>query len=166
MILDLKSVFISDGASIPVNFELDMSEMDFYGVCPIKKPVAVSGRVYNRAGIVTADLLCEVEFVAPCDRCGKETIKQHKVRIERVLVSKLAAEANDDIIEIPDMQLNAEELCSDEIVLFLPMKHLCRDDCKGVCAMCGQDLNEGKCGCNSVSHDPRLEALAQLLNDN
>ena len=166
MILDLKSVFISDGASLPVNFELDMHEMVFSGVCPIKKPVPVKGSIFNRAGIVTADLLCEVEYEAPCDRCGKETIKQHSVHIERVLVSKLADRESDDIIEIPDMQLDASELCIDEIVLYLPMKHLCGEECKGVCAMCGKDLNEGKCGCESVSHDPRLEALAQLLNDN
>ena len=164
MILDLKSVFISDGASLPVSFELDMRDIVFSGICPIKKPVPVRGSVFNRAGIVTADLHCEVEFVAPCDRCGKETVKQHNVHIERVLVSQLADRESDDIIEIPDMQLNAEELCTDEIVLFLPMKHLCKEDCKGVCATCGKDLNEGKCGCKSVSHDPRLEALAQLLD--
>ena len=166
MILDLKSVFISDGASLPVSFEMDMHEMVFSGICPIRKPVKIEGSVFNRAGIVTADLLCEVLFSAPCDRCGKETEKKHSVHIERVLVQKLADESSDEIIEIPDMKLDVEELCNDEIVLYLPMKHLCRDDCKGVCAMCGKDLNEGKCGCSSVSHDPRLEALAQLLNDN
>ncbi len=164
MILDLKSVFISEGASLPVDFELDMQDMVFSGICPIKKAVPVKGRVFNRAGIVTVDLHCEVEFVAPCDRCGKETVKQHSVHIERVLVSQLTDLERDDIIEIPDMQLNAEELCTDEIVLYLPMKHLCREDCKGVCATCGKDLNEGKCGCKPVSHDPRLEALAQLLD--
>ncbi|MBR3593947.1 MAG: DUF177 domain-containing protein [Clostridia bacterium] len=166
MILDLKSVFISDGASLPVDFELDMHDMDFFGICPIKKPVSVKGKVFNRAGIVTADLSCSVEFTAPCDRCGKETVKHHEVHTQRVLVSRLADRESDEIIEIPNMQLDVTELCTDEVVLNLPMKHLCREDCKGVCATCGKDLNEGKCGCNSVSHDPRLEALAQLLNDN
>lgn len=164
MILDLKSIFISEGASLPVDFELDMQDMDFSGICPIKKPVRVNGSVFNRAGIVTVSLNCAVEFSAPCDRCGKDTVKNHSVQIERVLVSQLADRESDDIIEIPDMQLDVWQLCIDEIVLFLPMKHLCREDCKGVCATCGKDLNEGKCGCESVSHDPRLAALAQLLD--
>ena len=164
MILDLKSVFVSEGASLPVSFELDMSQMVFSGTCPIKNAVPVTGSVSNRAGIVTADLLCKVEYAAPCDRCGKETIKQHNVHIKRVLVSQLADRTDDEIIEIPNMQLDAGELCTDEIVLYLPMKHLCKEDCKGVCPECGKDLNEGVCGCKTDSHDPRLQALAQLLD--
>lgn len=164
MILDLKSVFITEGASLPVDFKLDMSEMVFSGLCPIKTDVPVRGSVDNRAGIVSTNLECEVLFVAPCDRCGKETAKTHRVLINRVLVSKLADRTDDEIIEIPNMQLDAEELCRDEIVLSLPMKHLCKEDCKGVCMSCGKDLNEGKCDCKSDSHDPRLQALAQLLD--
>ena len=164
MILDLKSVFITEGATLPINFQLDMSEMVFSGLCPIKNAVIVDGNVENRAGIVTANLECRVEFIAPCDRCGKETVKNHVVKINRVLVSKLADRTDDEIIEIPNMQLDAEELCRDEIVLSIPMKHLCREDCKGVCMSCGKDLNEGKCDCKSDSHDPRLQALAQLMD--
>lgn len=164
VIIDLKSVFIADGASLPIDFELDMSSMVFSGICPVKKPVSVTGCVSNRAGIVSAALECRVEIVAPCDRCGKETVKNCTVRVDRVLVSKLADRSDDEIIEIPDMQLDAEALCTEEIVLALPMKHLCREDCKGVCASCGKDLNEGECDCRSDSHDPRLQVLAQLLD--
>lgn len=165
MILDLKSVFIKEDAVLPVEFELDMSDMVFYGQNPIKKPVTVSGSVYNRAGIVTVSVVCEVEFSAPCDRCGKQVTKKHAVKIERVLVSELADRTDDEIIEVPDLQLDIEELCIAEIVLSLPMKHLCKADCKGICQRCGKDLNEGKCDCKNDDIDPRLEVLAQLLKD-
>lgn len=165
MILDLKSVFIKEDAVLPVEFELDMSNMVFYGQNPIKKPVIVSGSVYNRAGIVTVSVVCEVEFSAPCDRCGKQVAKKHAVKIERVLVSELADRTDDEIIEVPDLQLDIEELCIAEIVLSLPMKHLCKADCKGICQRCGKDLNEGKCDCKNDDIDPRLEVLAQLLKD-
>ncbi len=164
MILDLKSIFISEGASLAVDFELDLSKMDFSGVCPIEKPVPVKGSVYNRAGIVTVDVVCDVAFCAPCDRCGKQSDGSYRVEIKRTLVSQLAAEADDEIIEIPDMQLDISELCTTEIVLSFPMKHLCKSDCKGVCATCGKDLNEGDCDCKQDNVDPRLQALAQLLD--
>lgn len=164
MILDLKSVFVSEGADLPVSFELDMSDMVFSGSCPIKKAVAVDGHVSNRAGIVTIDLVCKVAYDAPCDRCGKDTVREYDVRINRVLVSQLADRTDDEIIEVPNMQLDVGELCTDEIVLFLPMKHLCKKDCKGVCQKCGMNLNDGVCGCKTDSHDPRLQALAQLLD--
>lgn len=165
VILDLKSVFISEGATLPVEFELDMSDVVFSGIYPIEKPVAVSGSVYNRAGIVTADVSCGVEFTAPCDRCGKQTTKHHDVKIKRVLVSKLADRTDDEIIEVPDLQLDISELAVTEIVLSLPMKHLCKEDCMGICQICGKDLNDGTCDCNHAQVDPRLEVLAQLLKD-
>ena len=106
-----------------------------------------------------------MEFSAPCDRCGKQTTKHHGINIKRVLVSQLADRTDDEIIEVPDLQLDVSELAVTEIVLSLPMKHLCKEDCKGICQTCGKDLNDGPCDCNHAQVDPRLEVLAQLLKD-
>ncbi len=166
MILDLKHIFISEGASLAVNFELDLSELVFSGVTPLKEPVPVVGSVFNRAGIVTVDVSCRALYDAPCDRCGKDAVQPCTVEINRVLVTELSDETDDEIIEIPDMQLDIADLCTTEIVLALPMKHLCKPDCKGICPTCGKDLNDSACDCKQSTTDPRLEALAQLLENN
>ena len=44
----------------------------------------------------------------------------------------------------------------------LPMKPLCKPDCKGLCPSCGKDLNLGACGCTHETIDPRWEALKAL----
>ena len=49
------------------------------------------------------------------------------------------------------------------MVLAMDSKHVCSEDCKGLCATCGADLNEGPCGCKPEI-DPRFAALAQLLD--
>ena len=165
MFLDLRSIFTNEGASLPVNFELDLSDMVFSGETPLAKPVPVIGSVYNRAGIVTVDVTCQVVFSAPCDRCGKETDNSFSLEIKRVLVTEISDETDDELILIPDMRLDIEELCTTEIVLSLPMKHLCKPDCKGICPTCGKDLNDSECSCNKRTTDPRLEVLAQLLED-
>ena len=165
MILDLRNIFISEGASLPVNFELSLCDMVFSGETPLAKPVPVIGSVFNRAGIVTVDVTCQVEVSAPCDRCGRDAVNSYALEIKRVLVTELSDETDDELILIPDMQLDIEELCTTEIVLSLPMKHLCKPDCKGICANCGKDLNDSECSCNKRTTDPRLEALAQLLED-
>lgn len=54
-------------------------------------------------------------------------------------------------------------LLTEQIILALPMKPLCRDDCEGLCAQCGTDLNESSCDCEPPV-DPRLAAL-QALRD-
>ena len=164
MILDLKSIFVNEGSCLTVNFNLDLSDMVFSGVHAIQKPVKVEGFVSNRAGIVSVNVVCLVVFDAPCDRCGKQTAVEHNVHIDRVLVTKLESEPDDEIIEIPDMRLDMDELCTTEVVLAIPMKHLCKPDCKGICPTCGKDLNKGSCDCVQNTVDPRLEALRQLLD--
>ena len=52
-----------------------------------------------------------------------------------------------------------EETILHEVQLGIPMKVLCKEDCKGLCPICGQDLNEGQCDCETDSGDPRWEAL-------
>ena len=49
------------------------------------------------------------------------------------------------------------------ILTGLPMKILCRDDCKGLCPICGRDLNEGGCECRTDYIDPRFESLRSLF---
>jgi len=51
------------------------------------------------------------------------------------------------------------------MVLDLPISGLCREDCKGLCPNCGQNLNEGECQCPRDEIDPRLAVLQKLLKE-
>ena len=53
-------------------------------------------------------------------------------------------------------------IAEERVQVALPMKPLCRPDCQGLCAGCGNDLNLGPCGCAHESVDPRWEALKAL----
>jgi len=55
-------------------------------------------------------------------------------------------------------------LVNDAVMLSLPIKHLCSEECRGLCQSCGTNLNEGECGCEVGSIDPRLEVLRSLLD--
>ncbi len=165
MLLDLKPLFAGSRDFLSVEFEMDLSEFEFLGVKPLPSPVAISGKIVSRAGIVESDLNCKVEYVGVCDRCLKETVKSYTVNINRVIVVSLENEENDDIAVVPDMQLDLEDFCYPDIVMSLPTKLLCKDSCKGLCSVCGKNLNDGDCGCSTREIDPRLAALAELLND-
>ena len=165
MLLDLKPLFAGSRDFLSVEFEMDLSEFEFLGVKPLRSPVAISGKIVSRAGIVESDLNCKVEYVGVFDRCLKETVKSYTVNIGRVIVVSLENEENDDIAVVPDMQLDLEDFCYPDIVMSLPTKLLCKDSCKGLCSVCGKNLNEGDCGCQTKEIDPRLAALAELLND-
>lgn len=51
------------------------------------------------------------------------------------------------------------------VYTLVPTKVLCRDDCKGLCPVCGKNLNEGQCSCASDDIDPRLEALRNFTSE-
>jgi uncharacterized protein len=53
-------------------------------------------------------------------------------------------------------------IVEERIQMAVPMKPLCREDCRGLCPHCGQDLNSGECGCVVEIVDPRWEALKSL----
>ena len=165
MVLDLKSVFADEGKEIIIDYSLDMSDTDYAGGYPLKAPVSVKGRVFNRAGVVEIILDMNYVFSAPCDRCGKDTVKDYGVRFERMLATSIEGEESDTIITVPDMMLDVDELVFTEVFLSLPRKHLCSETCKGYCFSCGKNLNEGDCECGKAEIDPRLSKLKELLDN-
>jgi uncharacterized protein len=63
-------------------------------------------------------------------------------------------------------EIDLGQLMREQFYLALPMKPLCRDDCKGLCPVCGTNLNAGACSCDRVWEDPRLAALKELRTKN
>jgi uncharacterized protein len=64
-----------------------------------------------------------------------------------------------------DDQIDLGELVREQLQLSLPMKPLCRDDCRGLCPVCGTNLNTGRCSCDARWHDPRFAELEALRSD-
>jgi uncharacterized protein len=56
-----------------------------------------------------------------------------------------------------DEQIELEPVLREQLILALPYAPLCREDCKGLCARCGQDLNEGPCSCPAEASEPEVK---------
>lgn len=166
MVLDLRQLFSGEDRSLPLDAEFDLSDIEFSGVFPIKTPVRITGEILSKTGIVSLSAVISVQYEADCDRCGTPTVKHYRFPVEKTLVTELAnGEENDEMLVLKDMKLDLYELVLTEVVLAIPTKHLCREDCRGVCATCGKNLNEGDCDCREAVGDPRLAVLKQLLKD-
>ena len=59
--------------------------------------------------------------------------------------------------------LDVDQLALNEILIGLPMKVLCREDCKGICNRCGTNLNYGTCTCDRTSLDPRMAVIQDIF---
>lgn len=74
-------------------------------------------------------------------------------------------EEPDPATEIDELhQVDLAEVLRQAVLLAVPMHPLCRPDCRGLCVRCGQDLNEGPCGCEPEV-DARWQALRILLDE-
>ena len=83
--------------------------------------------------------------------------------VDSLLAETLEDEENDEILLLDNGTVDLDEVFTTALVLAMDSKHVCSEDCKGLCATCGADLNEGPCGCKPEI-DPRFAALAQLLD--
>ena len=64
-----------------------------------------------------------------------------------------------------DDEIDLDGLIREQFYLALPMKPLCRPDCKGLCPQCGTNLNTDTCQCQTAWEDPRLEGLKALITE-
>ena len=84
-----------------------------------------------------------------CDRCLTQATRNLTHEFEEEFDK---SEAVEDFIDVT-------ELLRDELIAAQPMKNLCKADCKGLCPVCGANLNDGECECDKLIVDPRLAAL-------
>lgn len=163
MLLQLRPLFMGEITSLAVDENLDFSNEEFNGQTPFKTPVNVKGTVTASADVVL--FRAEISFVyhGVCDRCLNAYEKPYRIPIEHILVDNLSNDENDDFILLQQYQLPLDDLVLTDVLLELPYKSLCKEDCKGLCSSCGKNLNDGPCDCKSDTVDPRLEVLRQLI---
>jgi len=163
MRLDLRDIINVPDAVEPFQTQLDLSQLDLYGSKPIAHPVLAEGRVTNHAGALVLEGTVRSVLELTCDRCGKAFSREKVVALDSLVAQELEDDENDDILLLEGTELDLDEAVSTAFILAMDTKNLCSDDCKGLCAKCGADLNLGPCGCRPEV-DPRLAALAQLLD--
>lgn len=164
MVLDLKKVFFDSRESCSFNYSLDLSSTDINGSYPFVSPVTVQGTVKGQDGFAQLDAEVSFEFSIPCDRCMKQIDKRYHYTFSHILVLSLENEDDVSYVQVSDYKLDLDELIRADILLELPSKYLCSNDCKGLCPSCGQNLNDGTCNCDFHQIDPRLEALKKLID--
>ena len=163
MRLNLRDILHRPGASRSFDFTLDLSQMPFNGSFPAAHPIRVTGTVRNMADALMLEGEAVTTLELCCDRCLKPFSQEMRVPVEALLAEHLEDEENDEIILLEDGEVDLEDVFTTAVVLAMDSKHVCSEDCKGLCPGCGVNLNEEPCRCRKEV-DPRLAALAQLLD--
>lgn len=114
----------------------------------VKMAVALRCGRCLKETLLPLDLAFREEYI-PAEEIGKEIEKELTVRdLDLGFYSK--------------DELDINEIVKEQVLLSVPMKPLCSDGCRGLCPVCGKDLNEGACNCRKEEIDPRLAPLARF----
>lgn len=109
-------------------------------------------------------------LVAVCDRCLVPFDRDFRAELDSPIIFAAANDGEseedvaDGIIRVTpsDTSLDLAKAFQAAVLLEEPMKSLCRDDCRGLCPVCGASRNESPCDCGSAKRDPRWDALKDL----
>ena len=140
------------------------------------EPLELGGQIYHpvpavpeaqlsisRLGTGTLfELALDVSIEGPCFRCLEEAAVPVRVKAREYQASS----GDSEELQTPyvaEGRLDLSSWARDAIALELPEKILCREDCAGLCAGCGADLNRDACTCGPPEPDPRFSKLKELL---
>jgi uncharacterized protein len=166
-VLKVADLVDAPGASRPV--ELDVAAPEGFDVplVTVREPLRLRGVLESVVDGLLLRGTLEAEVEVSCARClgpVTDTVRAEVVELfsdpERTPPEDL--EDVDEGYEIVDGQIDLDALLRDALAPALPARPLCREDCRGICADCGADRNEGDCGCAEDRSDPRWAALEGL----
>lgn len=163
MRIDLKKLNGIYGSKITFENEVDLSSENVFGEKPFQTPVKYHGEIVNHLGVLRLSGDISAVLNTHCARCLKpleETISAH---VDAVLSRDESDE--EDVFQITQDSVEVEDILVPELLLQVQMTYLCKEDCKGLCPICGTNRNTNPCNCESRQIDPRFAALAALLGD-
>jgi len=139
----------------------------------VTEPISVNGRVRKSASEVNVSGSVETRVSVECDRCLKTLempvsagFKLQYITGQEYQNSRAAELTADEMaVSVFDGEaIDVDEIVREQILLSVPDRALCDENCRGICSMCGTNLNAGSCDCKSSEGDPRWAALKNLKN--
>ncbi|WP_139904532.1 YceD family protein [Clostridium thermarum] len=163
MYININDLSNKKNSSKEINVSLK-PDMLFIGNSEIKtnKEIVFSGVTGRVDEMFYLDGKLSGELILMCSRCLEDFIYPIDIEIHE----KFSAVPNDEdesVIFIDSDIINLTELIENNILMSLPIKKLCSEDCQGLCQSCGCNLNKKTCNCDNGNVDPRLEKLKELF---
>lgn len=138
----------------------------------LKGDATVEGRASRKGEEVRLKGRVHAQVEISCDRCLRPVAGPLEVEFEESFVPQPAAVREGEETELGSDDLlvsfyegesvDVDELVREQVLLSLPTRFVCAEECKGLCPKCGADLNTEPCDCPRTETDPRWAALAEL----
>ena len=173
MLIDLSKVLSEPHRPIhevvPCNLEDIRSRMGKFPVVSKEDVTVDVSYLQKRQLEITGRTSLVLEI--PCDRCLEPVATKldleftKKVDLNQSEDNDMFSDEFDESNYIDGYALDVDKLVYNEVLIGWPTKILCSEDCKGICNVCGQNLNLGSCDCEDTSLDPRMSVIRDLFKN-
>ena len=166
MIINISDLIRKNKANKEINVVLDLKDFnDGYETVKVLEPIKVQGNIGKIGDVLSLDgvIVGKIELI--CSRCLHKFNYDLNVEFHEKLTNN-PDNRDDELIFINNDKFDLTEIVENNIIMSLPIKRLCKNDCKGLCQTCGKDLNQGSCNCDDSNYDPRFDKLKDLFSNN
>lgn len=171
MLIDLSELLSVNGKSEDVQIEIEMdrfrSKMADYFIsrkAPLQIRLTNTGRK-----MIRIETVIDIMLLIPCDRCLEDVKYDLSIEVDKEInmdeSDQERIQSLDELSYIKDNSLDVERFIYNEILVHLPMKVLCSENCKGICNRCGANLNSQTCNCDTTELDPRMSKIRDIFNN-
>ena len=150
MLLNVGKAKISSGKAYPFesSVTIDNSYLQDRG-CEVVGPVKVKGEVVYKNAILLMTATAQCLLSCRCDNCGKELEKELQFDMQEEFVEDYDSTSPEDYV-ISQITIDLDRPVLDNLLFNLPSRILCKENCKGLCSVCGKDKNLYSCNCEAI----------------
>ena len=161
MKVDVSDILKNSGESLRFSIEEKITETNSdFGVSEFLSPVKAEGTITSFEEVLKVKAEGEVKVRTNCAKC----LNSFDLEVFFEVNEDFSTTGNEGAAETFTGEIiDLSSVVNQSILMALPMRIVCDDDCKGLCPICGKDLNEEACNCNASTIDPRFESLRSLF---
>ena len=163
MVLNLSSLLSGEKNKLDIDYMLSIEEDSFGSSVNLSgvrfpTPARVVGQITDNAGYMRLELAVTIPYETVCARCAREVDGEFEISFIRTVVPEGmiedAEEKEEDFAVVKNGMLDIDEQLSEILLMEFPTRVLCDEDCKGLCPVCGVNLNKETCDCEMPNWTP------------
>ena len=167
MLIDLTEVIKNENGRLTIDEAFYMPQVSFMGEeFDFFEPFSASGVIFNNSKALELDMTVSGKAKVHCARCNLPIEVEIAFPVKETLMRETDENPEDDeIILYQGSEIELDDIIVSNFLMSVPVKYLCKSDCKGLCPECGVNLNEHTCDCGKDTMDPRWEKLAEIMKN-
>lgn len=169
MLINISDILSHENQVVQKEVVLEMNQFESkMGTFPILEKTPIQLTLTNAGDKkLLVEGSVDLSLLIPCARCLEDVKTDMHLTISKEVDMKISEEERikemDETNFMIGYELDVEKLIYGEIFINWPVKVLCREDCLGICSICGKNLNLGSCECDTEVLDPRMAAIQDVF---